>query len=422
MVLADGEQAAGLRSRLPDGTLYYGRVGELAYDADEDRVQCHLCGEWFRALGGSHLRRTHGWTLIEYRDAFQLAIQLPTCSRSVSDRLRVSAFELIERGEFGTGAQGPVHRRPTRVRPWRTLAAQHPELLGELHPGRNAGADPAAIGAKSNRKLWWRCSACGHEWQATVGSRSAGHGCPHCYNERRRHRGPREVPTDRSLQARHPDLASEWDRARNTRPVPAAISPNSKLKAWWRCRTCAHTWAASVQNRARGHGCPRCGLKRRARTQSRVDFDRSLAAKRPDLLEELHPTRNREVDPSRLGARSSQKLWWRCGTCGHDWQAAVSSRTGRGTGCPVCGLKRRARTQSQVQPARSLAVKHPEIAAELDPSRNLDIDPTALGTRSSLKLWWRCGTCGHTWRTAVATRTDGCGCPACYRSRRRRAS
>jgi predicted nucleic acid-binding Zn-ribbon protein len=106
-------------------------------------------------------------------------------------------------------------------------------------------------------------------------------------------------------------------------------------------------------------------------------------------------------------------VWWQCAICGHVWRAAVSSRTSTGTGCPVCGLKRRARTQSQVPAERSLAVRYPAVAAQLHPSRNPDIDPAQLGARSSRKLWWQCPTCGHEWQTTVATRTDGCGCPTC---------
>jgi hypothetical protein len=37
---------------LPDGTPYFGRVGEIAYDAEEDRLQCRLCGEWPKWVGG----------------------------------------------------------------------------------------------------------------------------------------------------------------------------------------------------------------------------------------------------------------------------------------------------------------------------------------------------------------------------------
>ena len=36
------------QKRLEDGTPYVGQLGELAYDPDEDKVQCHLCGGWYR--------------------------------------------------------------------------------------------------------------------------------------------------------------------------------------------------------------------------------------------------------------------------------------------------------------------------------------------------------------------------------------
>ena len=36
---------------------------------------------------------------------------------------------------------------------------------------------------------------------------------------------------------------------------------------------------------------------------------------------------------------SKRRVWWKCAH-GHEWQAAVYTRTGAGTGCPVCGGKR----------------------------------------------------------------------------------
>lgn len=174
------------QKRLEDGTPYVGQLGELAYDPDEDKVQCHLCGGWYRAIGSSHLRRAHGWTLDAYRDAFRLPMQMPTCSLHVSQRSRANALGLIERGDFGRGAGVPIEQRNLRVRPWRTLAALHLELVSELDSGRNATIDPASIAASSTRKLWWHYPDCGHRRQATVGSRATGHGCPECYNERRR--------------------------------------------------------------------------------------------------------------------------------------------------------------------------------------------------------------------------------------------
>ena len=296
--------------RLADGTPYVGELGKLAYDPDEDRVQCHLCGGWYRILGGAHLRRTHGWTLAEYRDAFQLPMQLPTCSHEFSQHQRTLAASLIARGgNFGKGTR-VFPERHSRVRPWRSLAAAYPELVAELDPERNEDLDdPSGISAHSSRRLWWRCATCGHRWRTTVGSRSSGHGCPECHNQRRRNQGPRTAPTERSLQALRPDLTAEWDHAENGELDPARITPGSKHNVWWRCATCGQRWQASVQNRVSGHGCPACAVKRRARTQARVGYDRSLAANYPELIPELHATQNPGLDPEKLAARSSLKVW-----------------------------------------------------------------------------------------------------------------
>jgi ROS/MUCR transcriptional regulator protein len=96
--------------RLPDGTPYFAPLGSLAHDPDEDLVQCHLCGGWFRFLGSSHLARTHGWTLSEYRDAFELRAMVRTCSRVMSEKHRQDANRRVDAGEFG-----PVHLPAARA-------------------------------------------------------------------------------------------------------------------------------------------------------------------------------------------------------------------------------------------------------------------------------------------------------------------
>lgn len=38
--------------------------------------------------------------------------------------------------------------------------------------------------SRARRKVWWLCEQ-GHKWQAVIGSRSRGRGCPYCYRENR---------------------------------------------------------------------------------------------------------------------------------------------------------------------------------------------------------------------------------------------
>lgn len=49
----------------------HGQLGVLSYDAIEDKVQCHICGKWFRGLN-NHVFRTHGWAADDYREEFGL--------------------------------------------------------------------------------------------------------------------------------------------------------------------------------------------------------------------------------------------------------------------------------------------------------------------------------------------------------------
>ena len=57
------------------------------------------------------------------------------------------------------------------------LATIHPELSKQWHPEKNGALTPRDVLPGSRRKVWWRCGE-GHEWQATVGSRAEGKGCP----------------------------------------------------------------------------------------------------------------------------------------------------------------------------------------------------------------------------------------------------
>jgi hypothetical protein len=58
----------------------------------------------------------------------------------------------------------------------------HPELCDEWHPKHNSYS-PCQISFGSSKKVWWLCTQ-GHEWEATVKSRSKGRGCPVCAKQK----------------------------------------------------------------------------------------------------------------------------------------------------------------------------------------------------------------------------------------------
>ncbi|MBQ2730396.1 MAG: DegV family protein, partial [Clostridia bacterium] len=47
--------------------------------------------------------------------------------------------------------------------------------------------------------------------------------------------------------------------------TPDKITSGSNYKAWWICPDCGREWAAVVGSRSKGHGCPVCSKKKRAK-------------------------------------------------------------------------------------------------------------------------------------------------------------
>ena len=59
------------------------------------------------------------------------------------------------------------------------LATTNPDLAAQWHPTKNGELDPSDVKSGSNKKVWWLCPDCSHEWQAAVCDRLR-FGCPLC--------------------------------------------------------------------------------------------------------------------------------------------------------------------------------------------------------------------------------------------------
>ncbi|MDZ4221296.1 MAG: zinc-ribbon domain-containing protein, partial [Patescibacteria group bacterium] len=94
--------------------------------------------------------------------------------------------------------------------------------------------------------------------------------------------------------------------------------------------------------------------------------------------------------PEMVRAGTNIKLWWKCATCGHEWQALGNSRAYAGTGCPACANR-------VVTHTNNLAATHPELAIEYSERNELPADKVIAGTH--VILWWKCSKCGHEWQT-----------------------
>ncbi len=120
------------------------------------------------------------------------------------------------------------------------LATTHPELAAQAD-----GWDPTTVIAGSHKKLRWKCNL-GHKWNAAVGNRAIGLGCPVCA-------GKAVLAGFNDLATTHPELAAQadgWD--------PTTLTAGSSTKkVQWLCNQ-GHSWKSLIRDRSRGVGCPSC--------------------------------------------------------------------------------------------------------------------------------------------------------------------
>jgi len=270
-----------------------------------------------------------------------------------------------------------------------SLLTLFPQVASEWHPTKNENTSKDYTSG-SREKVWWLCSKKSHEWVAMIKHRTKSNsGCPYCSG--------RLASNDNNLNILFPKIAAEWHPEKNSK-TSSDYTGGSKKKVWWICNK-EHEWLSTILNRTlSGSRCPYCAGK------AACD-DNSLAILFPKIAAEWHPTRNLKT-PKDYTFGSAKKVWWLCKK-GHEWKAAIGSRTATKCRCPYCAGK-------LAYEDNNLATLYPEITSEWHPTKNEKGPKDYTAHTPRKKVWWLCKTKGHEWVATIASRTEGRGCPDCY--------
>ena len=137
-----------------------------------------------------------------------------------------------------------------------------------------------------------------------------------------------------SLSRKYPNIASQWHPTKNKDLQPENFSPGTTKKVWWKCKEGAdHEWQTSIGARTKPNkstNCPFCA-------GHKVSKDNNLLAKFPHIAKQWHPTKNKDLKPKDCTPHTNKFAWWQCNKSSeHIWEAKISNRTSRNSGCPFC--------------------------------------------------------------------------------------
>lgn len=268
------------------------------------------------------------------------------------------------------------------------LATLEPILAAEWSE-KNGVLKPTMVAVHSHKKVVWR-GFCGHEWVASVKSRTYGSGCPYCS-----HNLTLEGFND--LASVFPEIASEWSE-QNLPLLPNMVTAYANKKVWWKCEK-GHEWQAFISTRSYGSKCPYCsGLML-------LPGFNDLATTNPELSSEWSKI-NGSLNPQMVNEKCRKNVWWECKICGHEWRSVVYSRV-KGRTCPVCA------DRTVMAGRNDLATTDKHLLLEWDFERNGTLLPTAISRNSMRSTWWKCPV-GHFYKEKVYNKAvEKCGCKIC---------
>lgn len=350
------------------------------------------------------------------------------------------------------------------LRGYNDLETLYPSIALEWHPTKNGTLSPSDFTAKSNKKFWWKCPMCDHEWEAKINKRTLGQGCPECAKEWKIS-FPEKAIVYYLLQTGlefyenyHADWLNELDLDIYVPSLNLGISYDGPLhqnlekelrknsfcerNGTYLIRICDlkcvvippftgmcirridntdssldHSIVTLLQELDQKYGVSfpldidinvnrdRISIYELMRMHRKKN---SIVSQYPELMDEWDYEKNGNLKPEYLLPGSEKKVWWKCQKHGHVWQAIINSRT-RGTGCPIC-------SNNQILAGfNDLATHSPKLASEWHPTKNHPLTPENVSPNSGQKVWWLCEKCGYEWQAAIYSRNGNNpnGCPKC---------
>ena len=328
------------------------------------------------------------------------------------------------------------------------LQTLNPAIAIEWHYEKNDGLTPADVMPNSDKKVWWKCRK-GHEWQAIIGSRTRGNGCPICSSEKNTSFPEYALVyylKKYGLEVIHSYREQGYELDVYIPALRIAVEYDGYL--WHKDKT--------QQDLAKNYKCAMEGIKLyRIReglsslNDSSTDFvvqrnqedlskilklllseitgtivdvdlkkdniaienlreytekETSLLFSNPEIAKEWNYEKNGNLKPEHFAANSHKKVWWKCPK-GHEWQSTIKDRNS-GNGCPYCASKLVLKGYNDLQAV------NPSLTKEWNYEKNDGLTPVDVTPNSHKKVWWKCSN-GHEWQAAIADRNGGRGCPYC---------
>lgn len=374
---------------------------------------------------------------------------------------------ICNRTRIGSGC--PVCAGKIVIQGVNDLATVAPDLIGDWDYKKNAAEKifPEEVSKGSEIKANWLCRICGNQWKASIYSRYAGTGCPRCAKETNTSLPEQAIYF--YLKKIYPDAINtfqpEWIKPSEIDVFLPSINFGIEYDGEG-----FHTSPSKDESKdelCKSHGIvilhvrePKCPplsdislvyirpkkapeqinemiieivsiINKRYGTKHSINpdfendrekiYNQYLSRKKNNSINNNSETmldwdyeKNRLINPEFISPSSEMRVWWKCHICGHESFGAVKDHITHT--CAVCGrVSRSSPYRGKIEKSGRNDVEYlrPDLIKEWSFELNNGLLPSECSYQSSKVVYWKCKKCGHTWRSSVANRVNGEGCPVC---------
>lgn len=274
------------------------------------------------------------------------------------------------------------------------------------------------VAPNDQRKFWFTCDRCPHEFDAIISSISRGSWCPYCANLKR-------CPLDliknckecaqKCFASHH--RSSAWSAKNKLSPWDVALNNNQKF--WFTCLECNHEFHRSLNSVVGGQWCPFCANHKRCpldKIKNCQHCTKKCFASHPTALQ--WSERNK-LSAWEVALNDQRKFWFDCDVCPHDFEGRLDNIVQGGNWCPYCANLKRC-PQGLIQNCPSCSEKcfasHPR--APCWSPRNA-YSAWEVARNDKRKFWFVCDRCQHEFHAALYSIAHGTWCSFCKRKTQR---
>ncbi len=186
---------------------------------------------------------------------------------------------------------------------------------------------PNEVALNSNKKYWFCCNICSHEFDMTLNNVNSGYWCPYCINKL--------CDKDDCNQCFEKSFASNdkskyWSDKNELKPRQKF--KNSHNKYWFNCN-CGHEFEIVLSHISRGSWCSYCSIppKKLCDGNDCIQcFEKSFASHN----KANYWSNKNSSNPRQIFKSTQDKYWFNC-DCGHEFESGLNHITSN-KWCPYC--------------------------------------------------------------------------------------